>query len=403
MPELEISIMDTNSGVDPEKELRAVLGDFQAQYGSQMTCVVYDWATAWAEVMKIILYKHGPAVSQVGTTWLGSLEATQALRPFTPAEIGQLGGANAYHPAAWKSGIFAETGRLTALPWFMDTYVLYYRKDLLRKAGVDEAKAFESLDSLAETVQRLAQAGVSIPFSMPTGGVATRAHIHNIAGWVWNYGGEFISEDGKHLLLSDAKTRQGLKAYFLLSKHTPKAAQTLSDLDCYRVFLDGNAAITLRNTSLIYAAQHDPVFAPYLANMGIAAMPGENFVGGSCFVLWNHTHHVEERLAMELLRQVTLPETQFAYFKQNGFLPTRVEALKMLEAEPFFAPVVEALARGRSFRKIKLWGLIEERLMVGIQQIWQTLYANENANIEEEIARVLDPLERRLQLTLSDG
>ncbi len=402
MNELEISIMSTNAGHDPEMQLRSVLGDFSKLYGNKMHCVVYDWNIAWTEIMKIMLSKHGPVMSQVGTTWLGSLESAQALRPFTPGQISQCGGASSYYPVAWKSGLSIETGQAMAIPWFLDTYVLYYRKDLLNKAGVDDATAFASLESLTETVQKLYQSGVSIPFAIPTGAIS-RANLHNLASWVWNHGGEFISEDGKQLLWSDPKTRQGLNAYFNLSKYTPKAAQTLTDPDCYTAFLDGSAAIALRNTGLLYTARHDPTFAEHLGHFGVAAMPGENFVGGSSFVLWSHIHPLEERLAIELLHELTQPAAQYDYFKQNGFLPARVEALKMLEEDPFYIPVVQALARGRSFRKLKLWGLIEERLMNAITQIWQRLYADENANIDEEIAQVLDPLERRLQLTLADS
>jgi multiple sugar transport system substrate-binding protein len=403
MYELEISI--NNSGGEPENELRTVLGDFEEKNRTKIIYSVYEWTVAWGEIMKIVLYKHGPVMSQIGTTWVGSLDATQALRPFTPAEINQLGGVSAYHPAAWKSGISLETRQVTAIPWFLDTYVIYYRKDLLRKAGINEASAFESLDALAETAQKLALAGVAIPLAIPTG-VPSRANLHNLAGWVWNYGGEFVSEDGKQLLLSQAKTRQGLKAYFSLYKYMPQAAQMLADADCYRVFLDGSAAITLRNSSLLYTVQHDPIFTHHLGNLGVAAMPGDNFLGGSSFVLWNHISPLDERMSMTLLHELTLPETQYAYFKKNGFLPARLEALKKLEEEPFCRPFVQSLMRGRSFHKMKLWGLIEERLMIAVAQIWQTLYiktnANESIDLDEEIARVLDPLERRLQLTLSD-
>jgi ABC-type glycerol-3-phosphate transport system substrate-binding protein len=137
--------------------------------------------------------------------------------------------------------------------------------------------------------------------------------------------------------------------------------------------------------------------------MDVAAMPGTSFVGGSSFVLWNHIRPGQETLALALLKQLTSPETQYAYFEQDGFLPARVEALQRLEKRPFYGAVAETLKRGRSFHKIKLWGLVEERLMNAVTQIWQALYANPDANIAEEITKVLDPLERRLQLTLSDS
>jgi multiple sugar transport system substrate-binding protein len=401
MTEIEISI--NNSSNAPEKDFRALLGKFEERHGVKVHCTVYNWEHSWSEMMKIVLYKHGPVMSQVGSTWLGSLEATQGLRQFTPGEIGQLGGAQVFHPVAWKSGISIENeGIIVAAPWFLDTYVLYYRKDLFKQAGIDESQAFESLEALAETVQKLAEAGVTIPFALPTL-VTSRANLHNLAGWVWNHGGEFISEDGKQLLLSDPKTRQGLKAYFSLYKSMPLAAQKLSDADCVTAFLEGNAAIALRNAGLLYTAPRSPAFARYLEYLGVAAMPGENFVGGSNFVLWSHIRPAEERLAIDLLREVTSPEGQFAYFKQCGILPTRLEALKRVEEEPFYAPVMKALMTGRAFRNFKLWGLVEDRLIVAINQIWQALYTKENPNLEVEIANVFDPLERRLQLTLSEN
>jgi ABC-type glycerol-3-phosphate transport system substrate-binding protein len=284
----------------------------------------------------------------------------------------------------------------------LDTYVLYYRKDLFSKAGINETRAFESLDALAETVQKLADAGESIPFAIPTS-VSSRASLHNLAGWVWNHGGEFISEDGKQLLLSHPKTRQGLKAYFSLYKSMPPDAQKLTDDDCVPALLEGRAAMTLRNANLLYTAQQDPAFAGHLAHLGVAAMPGETFVGGSSFVLWRHIRPADERLAIELLREITSPEAQYELFKLSGILPARVETLKRLEEDPFYAPIVKTLMTGRSFRQLKLWGLIEDRLSIAIGQVWKTLYAQENADVEAEIAKVFDPLERRLQLTLSDS
>ena len=60
MAELEISIMSTNSGSDPETELRSVLGDFGTRHGDKIMYTVYDWNVAWMEIMKIVLNKKGP-------------------------------------------------------------------------------------------------------------------------------------------------------------------------------------------------------------------------------------------------------------------------------------------------------------------------------------------------------
>ncbi len=400
MAELEISIND--SGGDSEKDFRAALGEFGEHFGAGIACTVFDWTQAWAELMKIMLYRHGPVISQVGSTWLGSLEATQGIRRFAPAELHQLGGAGVFYSEAWKAGISTDSGEVIAIPWFLDTYVIYYRRDLFKKAGVDETRAFESLEAFTETVQKLNAAGLEMPLALQTK-VASRANLHNLAGWVWNYGGEFITEDGKRLLLSDPNTRAGLKAYYSLSACMPPAVRNLSDNDCTEMFLAGRAAMTVRNDLVLFRARRDPRFAAYLPNLGVAALPGHNFVGGSSFVIWNHILPTDERLAINFLSQITSYQAQLAYFQRAGFIPARAEVFQELEKDLGYAPIVAALSSGRSFRKFKLWGLVEDRLSVALGQIWQALYAQEQPNIEAEIARVLDPLERRLQLTLSES
>jgi multiple sugar transport system substrate-binding protein len=396
MTELEISI--NNFSDEPEKEFRLLLGSLEEKMRMRIHCSVIDWTDAWAETMKIVLYKHGPVLSQVGTTWMGSLEATDGLRPFTANELMQIGGATDFHSAAWKT-VNSETGEgILGIPWFLDAYMLYYRKDLLEKAGVDEQTAFDSFEQLHETVEKLRIAGNQVPLAMPTKR-SSRASLHNIANWVWSYGGDFISENGQTLLLSDPKTRQGMKTYFSLHKNLPPAAHELDDVDCYDTFLQGQAAVTLRNSRMLYRIKN----SEYRDRFGMVAMPGVNFVGGSNLVLWKHIHPEMERYAISLIAHLASSDVQFKSNIQSSVLPANMKALQKVKEETEFSPVVEAIMNGRSFRKFRLWGLVEDKLSIAIGHIWNALYSQQNPNIEEEIANVLDPLEHRLQLTISNN
>ena len=42
---------------------------------------------SWAELMKISLYRHGPIISEVGSTWMSSLAGQNSLRPFKLPEF----------------------------------------------------------------------------------------------------------------------------------------------------------------------------------------------------------------------------------------------------------------------------------------------------------------------------
>ena len=59
------------------------LDDFQARHGIHVHVQRIDWASAWDELMRIALYGQGPDVSEIGSTWLGTLVEMDALRPLT--------------------------------------------------------------------------------------------------------------------------------------------------------------------------------------------------------------------------------------------------------------------------------------------------------------------------------
>jgi multiple sugar transport system substrate-binding protein len=139
MEELELSIMAR--GRDPAGDLQPFLDQFAALYRCRVRVKVLPWETAWADLVKVALYSSGPDVSEVGMNWVGNLVAMDSLRPFHMAELDAVGGASAFLESAWKSGWMMGDKRLWAVPWLADTRVIYYRRDLLERAGVDETTA----------------------------------------------------------------------------------------------------------------------------------------------------------------------------------------------------------------------------------------------------------------------
>lgn len=399
MAELEISI--NQSTPEPEKDFRDLIEDLESETGMQVHCNVFRWEDAWSEIMKIVLYKHGPMISQVGTTWMGSLEATDGARTITPAEMSQIAHPDSLHRASMASCV-ADDKRITGLPWFIDAYMLYYRVDLLEKNHIDPATAFTSIEALTETVAKLHTAGYKIPLAL--GQIQSLANIHNIAIWIWTHGGDFISEDGKRLLWTEEKTRLGMRAYFELARHiTPPQPNPLTDPETYNAFGSGNAVITLRNAGMLHLIQESPTYNQMRDRIELSPMPGVNFVGGSNLVLWKHLPPQLERNTIRLLNHLLSPDVQYRMNVKGGFLPASLDALEKVKQETRYKPVISAIARGRSFRKFRLWGLLEEKFSLAVGRIWQKLHEQSNLDIDQVIASEIDPLERRLQLTISNS
>ena len=75
-----------------------------------------------------------PDLSQLGNTWLPELVALHALEPLQ-ARVDHSGVVRAddYFASIWATNVI--DGTLYGVPWYVDTRLLFYRKDLLKAAG----------------------------------------------------------------------------------------------------------------------------------------------------------------------------------------------------------------------------------------------------------------------------
>jgi hypothetical protein len=115
MVQLELSVM--SRGPTTIDDLGPLLSEFEAQNRARIQLRVLDWDTAWGELIKVALYQHGPDVSEIGSTWLGSFVGMHALRPFADDEILTMGGSSAFLPSSWQSGMMRSPMTKGAVSW----------------------------------------------------------------------------------------------------------------------------------------------------------------------------------------------------------------------------------------------------------------------------------------------
>ena len=395
---LEVSI---NNTIDNPGQLRRLLAEFERKNNVKVDLQVFDWAEAWMEFIRISLYRYGPSISETGDTWMGSLTSRNCLRPFHKEEIASMGGSDAFLGEMWKSCLDFDSGDAVAIPWSLDTYLVFYRRDLLVKAGVNERTAFSSLDAFQHTLESLQEAGVEVPLAISSGGNSS-TFVHNASSWVWAAGGDFIAPDGKKLLLTRPETLAGLQRYFELYRFMPKVAQSLNDDDMVHMFVNEGAAITLANPPLLYEVHHRTVPLALIQNIAIAVQPGIPFVGGSNLIIWGHIPVRQEAAAVQFVRYLTSSEVMLELFQQSGLIPARLDVLNRVEMEPLYAPLAESFRTGRAFRHLRLWGLVEEKLTKALGKIWQSIFATPEPDVPRIIFDTLYPLENRLNAILSE-
>jgi multiple sugar transport system substrate-binding protein len=387
----------------PNEKITAALHRFEAETGHTVQLHVLQWEYAWSELLSYALHGHGPDVSHVGSTWVSSLVKMDALRPFTSKEVREVGGAKAFLNPCWSSVVLPEDETAWALPWTSYIFLLLYRRDLLARAGVDEATAFSTARSLDETCQKLQAARVLLPWVVPTG----RPHvdtIHMVASWVWGAGGDFVAEDGQKLLFTHAKAHAGLMAYYELNRYIPRLARNLTPDQILALFRDGEAAVTICGIEEPYTIMSTEEAVPVVRdNLGIVAIPGQPWVGGDHLVIWRHAAYdpAREQAAVALVQYLTSQEVQRASFQTVDFAgPTRLDALPDMPFPESEATrqVTRSLLEGRSYPPVALWGRVETQLSSALNHIWLEIF--DGTPVEKAIKHQIGAVARRLETAL---
>jgi multiple sugar transport system substrate-binding protein len=272
--------------------------------------------------------------------------------------------------------------------------LVLYRRTLLQAAHVDEDTAFQSAASFENTLSRLRESGVRVPWTVPTG--HTHTTLLNVCSWVWSAGGDFITPDGKHVLFNQPAARMGLRDYFALGRFIPSEVRHLNALQPDEHFqADDQTAVTISGPWLF-----DMVKPALREQIGVAMPVGVPFLGGSHLVMWKHSH--QHDAVMKLIHFLTETPAQVIYNQRIGLLPAVIEAFASppFQTDRLWKRVVEGLKGGHTFSVTRSWGLMEDRLSTEFAALWGEVLSSPELDVDAAIARRLEPLARRLELVL---
>lgn len=384
-----------------------VLQEFESLHpGYHVKIEPMSWEEAWGKLFNYTIHGEGPQVSEIVSNWSNVLVGMNALRPFRPPEIEKLGGQDAFFPAAWKSTHLSDESAIWSLPFGVNTYGVMYRRDLLAKAGIDEQTAFLTPTSFAETVQCLSDSGVQAPFLM-AGDYFHILLLHVIASWVWAMGGDYVSADEHLVLFNRPEARAGIKAWFELYGQIAPPYRALTDDEVNKKFLKGESAILIDDMGNGMRIAEEGIHAsPHVRDsLGMAAMPGVPFVGGTNLVVWQHASYGPggEMLAVELASYLASYQGQRMIRKVVYPLPARKDVLPFLDYpnETIKASVERTLQAGRPHNEVRHWTRIETQLGKTLAEIAKAVLAHPGQDLDAILDEFLSSLEQRLNLTLN--
>lgn len=158
-PEGPANLVFWNTGSDEHAAALNIAAAAYKQKNPNVTVKVQaiSWDDGKAKVLTAANSKSGPDIVSGGLSWgieFGELGGMLDLNKYGAEEV-----KAKTQPLLWKS-ITSRGGEVYGVPFDMAVYVLYYRTDLLKKAGVTPPKTW---DELQAAVPKLKAAGVKTP------------------------------------------------------------------------------------------------------------------------------------------------------------------------------------------------------------------------------------------------
>jgi multiple sugar transport system substrate-binding protein len=298
------------------------------------------WSTAHDKLITSIAGRATPDVAMIGSTWMGELTKLNAVTTL-PSSVN-------------KSDFFAggmdtasANGTAYGLPWYVETRVVYYRKDLADKAGVTSPPA--TWNDLTSMAQKLKSGGSKYGINLQSN------DWQEFVPLIWSAGGD-VMKSGKATLDSP----EAIKALTFYSDFFKKGLTRSSQpqgFDLIQAFVTGD----------------DPMFisGPWMAGLitkagldqskwAVASMPkgdksATSFVGGSDWVVFKNGK--SQDAAWKFVQFMTSKDAQISWYKELKDLPSRPDAWtdSSLTGDPNLKVFGEQLKDAHSPPNIPQW------------------------------------------------
>ena len=362
-----------------------IINQLEAQSSVPLETEFIDWSDMWTRLSSIADDKKGPMMSEVGSTWVASFDAKDALHMFTDGEIAAIGGSDSY--LGWEVGSPLHNANPVSIPWMADSQVMYYWKDMFDEASVDPQVAFNTISDFEDALYRLSKHSIKYPWA--TGTTRFPANLHQLASWIWGVGGDLLDESGRTIRFLEDEAIQATSKYFGLHRYIPEY-RTTSPIEMARHFAQRDAAVTMGGIKINNQIKSH-LSTDDLKHVGVSLPPGIPFVGCESLVIWSHTPQEHYFKILQFINQLMSVPLQHQMAELLDLIPTRIEVLTQppYNTDPFLRMLSRAVSIGRSYPAIPAWGEVENQLLDTIAIIWEDIFAQNNPDIDNIVRKHL--------------
>ena len=360
--------------------------------GIRVKVQAIPWTAAHEKLLTAYAGNSTPDVAQLGNTWIPEFTTLNALENLD-SWIAQSAiiKEESYFGGFWETNVIE--GSVYGIPWYCDTRVLFYRKDILQRVGYpDGPTTWEELLDASFKIKQLSADQERYAIFLPT----NEWNVPIIMGL--QAGSTILNDRHQYGGFSDAAFRKAFDFY----------------IDLFRKNLAPSGLSQMTNVYLSFAEEYFAMYVTGPWNVGefrrrlpvklqdrwmtapipgfVKGTPGVSLAGGASLVLFRSSPHKKE--AWKLIEFLSEPEQQVAFYRLTGDLPPRVEAWgdTLLVNDPHLRAFRHQLEYVVPTPKIPEW----EQIAMKVQEYAEIVSMNRMtvaqalAALDRDVDRILD-------------
>ncbi|MFH1778624.1 MAG: extracellular solute-binding protein [Candidatus Omnitrophota bacterium] len=405
-----------NAGYDTSQMMEKEIEAFEKTHPNiKVDLYIIPWSQSWRKIITAAKSKQLPDVFQIGNTWTKTLTAINTLADITK-RVHEDKLKDRFYATAWATCEVQNVNRIYALPWFVDIRMLFYRKDLFKKAGLhsEDLDKWESFEEVCRTLSSYDFGATKIG-ALGVSDLKDQGLVHDVAPWIWASGGDFLTEDGTGAAFHRGESLRGIKFYFdLMQKgYAPIFDRKVPGMPVYEFFSMGKYGMCFVGAFVVsylipgfFGGSIQPSSQDVIEKNGVTFFPAGpggryTFCGGSNLAISNYSPFQDE--AWELLKFLTSNEVQKRHYQLSGALPSVTSAFNTLfnEGTEQQKVLMESCWKyGRSYLQVDFWASIEFVLTELFGKIIDSIKANAyNENfLMDEVNKAAEQVNHLLSL-----
>ncbi|HHW4678807.1 MAG TPA: sugar ABC transporter substrate-binding protein [Xylella sp.] len=348
-----------------------------------------------------------PDVCQLGNTWLPEFALLDALEPLQP----YVARSTVVMPADYFSGVWDTNivaGILYGVPWYVDTRLLFYRKDILAAAGYSEPlRTWADWERAMAAIKRYVgpeRYAILMPLNEFEQQLSLALQLND----------PLLRDNNNYGNFRSPGFRRALHFYRNIYEQgwAPKVSETQVSNVWYE-FFNGSYAFYFSGPWNVreFKLRQPPEMSGQWGTMPLPGPdgPGAGIAGGSSLVIFKSSQ--SKRAAWRLVEYLSRPQVQARFHSIIGDLPPRRSTWRFpgLVEDPLARAFAEQLERVKSTPKVLEWERIVQEMRLTTEQVVRGGLSEEQAveQLDQRVDKILAKRrwieERVRQISRSEG